>query len=213
MVRRAAPAGLLGAIALATTILGQPLSLHTRHHFVALALVSVFAGAVFVRLAASLRTRAWMAWLPLLGLIALWLAAGGWRALEAAKYVSGRRTSAVHYARTPGFPIAQWLNASVPADARVALSRFDGYRAFVRADILARSESRDELQASWRARGLRGPYGAGDWREAVDRGFSLVVLGAGDVESSLASWPFGARPEVVYSDPRHAAVRIKPYLK
>ena len=106
MVRRVALPGLLGAVALATTILGQPRSLHTRHHFVALALLAVFAGVVFVRLAASLRARAWIAWLPVAGLLALWTAAGGWRALEAVKYMSGRKASATHYARAPGFGVA-----------------------------------------------------------------------------------------------------------
>lgn len=208
MVRRATLPGLLAAIALATTLVGQPLSLHTRHHFVALALLAVFVGAAFVRLAASLRGRAWMAWLPVAGLLALWTVVGGWRALEAAKYLTGRKTSAAHYARTPGFLVARWLNASVPADARVALSRFSGYRAFVRPDILSRSETRDELQATWRARGIPPPYGADDWREALERGFSLVVLGTASMEPSLASWPGGPPPAIVYSDPQYAVLRL-----
>ena len=208
IVRPATLPGLLGAIALATTLIVQPRSLHTRHHFVALALLAVFVGATFVRLAASLRAHAWLAWLPVAGLLALWIAVGGWRALEAGKYLTGRKTSAEHYARMPGFTAAQWLNGNVPADARVALSRFAGLRAFVRADILARSESSDELQAAWRARGIRGDYGADDWREAVDRGFSLVVLGTGSVAPSLASWPSGPPPVIVYSDPQHAVVRL-----
>ena len=208
MVRRAALPGLLAAIALATTLVGQPLSLHTRHHFVALALLAVFVGAAFVRLTVSLRGRAWMAWLPVAGLLALWMAVGGWRALEAARYLTGRKTSAAHYARTPGFPVARWLNANVPADARVALSRFFGYRSFVRADILSRSETRDELQATWRARGLGPAYGADDWREAVERGFSLAVLGTASVEPSLAAWPASPPPAVVYSDPLYTVVRL-----
>jgi hypothetical protein len=207
-VRRAALPGLLAAIALATTVVGQPLSLHTRHHFVALALLAVFVGAAFVRLAASLRGRAWLAWLPIGGLLALWMAVGGWRALEAAKYLAGRKTGAAHYARTPGFLIAQWLNANAPADARVALSRFFGYRSFVRADILSRSETRDERQADWRARGFRPDYDANDWRETVERGFSLVVLGTASVQASLASWPAGAPPAIVYSDPQYTVLRL-----
>ena len=145
---------------------------------------------------------------PGLGLLALWAVAGGWRALEAAKYLTGRKTGAEHYARTPGFLVAGWLNANVPPDARVALSRFSGYRSFLRADILSRSESRDELQAIWRARGIPPRYGADDWREAVGRGFSLAVLGTASVEPSLASWPGGPPPAVVYSDPQYAVVRL-----
>lgn len=209
-MRRAARPGLLAAIALATTVVGQPQSLHTRHHFVALALLAVFAGAAFVRLAASLRSRAWLAWLPLAGLLALWTVAGGWRALEAAKYLTGRKTSAAHYARTPGFAVARWLSAHVAADERVALSRFFGYRAFVRPDILTGSESRDELQATWRARGRRADYAAEDWREAVDRGFSRVVLPTPGVEASLRSWPAGPPPAVVYSDPQYSVVALPP---
>jgi hypothetical protein len=208
MVRRVALAGALAAVALATTILGQPLSLHTRHHFVALALLAVYLGAVFVRLAAVLRARAWLAWAPLGGLLALWLVAGGWHVLEAARYLTGRKTSAEHYARTPGYAVAQWLDANVPAGARVAMSRFGGYRAFVRADILSGSESADELQASWQARGNRGGYDADEWREAMARGFSLVVLATPGADASLAAWPSSAPPPVVYSDPQYTVVRL-----
>ena len=207
-LRRAAFPGLLAAIALATTVVGQPRSLHTRHHFVALALLAVFVGAAFVRLAARLRGRAWMAWLPVGGLLALWMAASGWRALEAAKYLTGRRTSAAHYGRTPGFLMARWLNADAPAGARVALSRFFGYRSFVRADILSCAETRDELQADWRAHGFRPGYDAHDWREALERGFSLVVLGTASAEASLASWPAGPPPAIVYSDPQYTVLRL-----
>jgi hypothetical protein len=208
LLRRAALPGLLGAIALATTVVGQPLSLHTRHHFVALALLAVLVGAAFVRFASSLRGRAWMAWLPVVGLLALWMAAAGWRALEAVKYLTGRKTSAAHYARTPGFPVAQWLSVNVPRDARVALSRFFGYRAFVRPDILSRSETRDELQAAWKARGFRPDYGAADWRETVEGGFSLVVLGTASVDRSVASWTAGPPPAIVYSDPQYTVLRL-----
>jgi hypothetical protein len=210
VVRRAALAGALAAVALGTTVIGQPLSLHTRHHFVALALLAVLVGAVFVRLASALRRKAWIAWAPVAGLLALWMAAGTWRTYEAALYVTGRRTAGAHYARARGFRVATWLNASIPAQSRVALSRYLGYRSLVRPDILAGSESRSESQASWEARGgNRAGYDASEWREAAARGFEYVLVATGDAEHSLAAWP-GSRPaRVAYSDTEYTVIRLR----
>ena len=91
----------------------------------------------------------------------------------------------------------------------MALSRFFGYRSFVRADILSRSETRDELQADWRARGFRPDYDADGL--ARDGGAPVLAGRVGHArasEASLASWPAGAPPAIVYSDPQYTVLRL-----
>jgi len=44
-----------------------------------------------------------------------------------------------------------------------------------------------------------------------ERGFSLVVLGTASVEASLASWPAGPPPAIVYSDPQYTVVRLSRF--
>ncbi len=211
-VRAAAWPGLLGLVALATSVVLQPRSFHTRHHFVALALLAVPIAVAACRLGDHLGRRAWTLWPPVLGLLALWVSMGAWRATEAVRYLTGIVDPARRHAGMPGSAVGRWLSETVPPDARVSLIGFTGYPAFVRSDLLVHSESREELQALWAAGvpAKREAFDARDWGGVVARGCRYAVVKTPSLEPSLASWPLTARgrPAVAYRDPEYSVVEV-----
>jgi len=183
----------LAAAAVGLWIALQPLALEPRFHLPALALAAVPLSAGLVAFAAEGR-RAREAGIALGLLLAFWIGVSAWSAREGIRYAAGMETRAERLAGKSGYDVAEWLDAHVAGAERVALRNMTAFRSFVRPDIVARSETRDELQRVWEAYGSLGPrpWDAREWRMALGAGYGYVVMRTQDAAPSILAAPSAA---------------------
>lgn len=215
-VGAARPALVLGALILVTWLLLEPRTLHTRWLLVPLALLAVGLAPAFVAADAALqerpRLRLWERW-GLGVLLAFWLAASAWGAVQSLSYLAGRQTRAQWYARKAAYDVADWLNRNVGPRERVALRNLTKNRYFLGPSILDQSESAEELQAAWELRRTLTPqaWSAEDWRLANRGRYRYVVFPNADVAASLATHPShrsGTVPSIAFAGREFTVVEV-----
>jgi hypothetical protein len=193
MTGRTMSAGLAGLVSLATWLALHPLLLYTRWLLVPLGLLAVPLSASVIDVEQRLRHDCTVRRLIRtgIGIILFFLLFQSRGVVHAVRYVTSIDDRPARYHSKDGYDVAAWLNTNVQPGARIALSRWWGYRYFVNPTILLKTESAEELQWLWdhSINFFSGSWTADLWQFYVQNGFSYVVLPENVVSEALSVWP------------------------